>query len=373
MEPQDPPLKRILFVDDEPNFLNGIRLMLRAFRGEWELRFAGSADEALAHTDTHDLDVIVSDVTMPGKNGLDLLHELRSRPRTANTPVIMLTGNAEADLKRRALDLGATDLLNKPVTPEDLQARIRSVLRLKAYQDQLEEYNATLERKVRERTAQLEHSHRDILWRLAKAGEFRDEETGDHVMRVASCSRILAEKLGLDSGTIEAIFLTSLLHDIGKIGIPDAILRKEGSLSDEERRVMQSHCAIGASILREAPKGLHAFLEWRPGLPAAEVIEDDGLRRMASEIALSHHEKWDGGGYPARLKGDAIPISGQIVAVSDVYDALRSERPYKKPFSKEETLSIMRLARGVHFAPDVFAAFETAGGEFERVRERHAN
>lgn len=360
-------------MDDEPNFLNGIRLMLRGFRGEWDLQFAGSGDEALALSLLHDFDVIVSDVTMPGMTGLDLLRELRALPRTANTPVIMLTGNAEADLKRRALNLGATDLLNKPVTPEDLQARIRSVLRLKAYQDELEESNATLERKVRERTAQLELSHRDILWRLAKAGEFRDEETGDHVMRVASCSGILAETLGLDSAAVESIFLTSVLHDIGKIGIPDAILLKDGSLSDQERRVMHSHCAIGASILREAPKGLRAFLEWRPGASAAEVIEDDALRAMAAEIALTHHEKWDGSGYPGRLKGDAIPIAGQIVAVADVYDALRSERPYKKPFSKDETLSIMRLVCGVHFAPDVFDAFEAAEPEFDRVRQRHAN
>jgi putative two-component system response regulator len=367
--------RRILFVDDERNFLEGVRLMLRGQRDVWDLSFATSADEALEKAAETDFHAIVSDVTMPGKSGLDLLSALRERGVTERTPVVILTGNAEADLKRRALDLGAADLLNKPVTTEDLLARLRSVLRLRAYQDELKEYNEHLERKVQERTCELEHSRRDILWRLAKAGEFRDEETGDHVIRVACCSRALAEALGLDMAAVRAIFFTSPLYDIGKIGVPDVILLKRDALDPGERRIMERHCEIGVSILLDRPKGARALFDLpgdlAAGLEAATALHDE-LRDMAATIIMAHHEQWDGAGYPNRLKGGAIPLPGRIVALCDVYDALRSRRPYKEAMSVEKTREILASGSGSHFDPEVHAAFQRVADEFEDIRARYS-
>ncbi len=361
--------QRILFVDDEPNFLNGIRRMLRGYRDAWQMDFAGGVDEAVKMAQEGQYDAIVSDVNMPIKSGLDLLRELSADERTRTVPVIILTGNAESDLKRHALDLGATDLLNKPVAQEDLVARLRSVLRLKSYQDQILHQNEFLEQRVRERTADLERARRDIIWRLAKAGEFRDEETGDHVIRVACCCRALAAHMGLPVPEVQTIFLTSSLHDLGKIGIPDRILLKNGPLTDDERAIMQRHCEIGASILQQQPKRIMAFMDEPVD---AETSDPDIQRATAIRIIMSHHEKFDGTGYPNHLRGDAIPLCGQIVAVADVYDALRSQRPYKRAFSVEETLEHMRHGRASHFAPHVYDAFKQIAGDFENIRQRFA-
>lgn len=366
---------QILFVDDEKNFLEGVRLMLRGQKDEWELTFATSVDEALERVEAIDFDAIISDVSMPVKTGLDLLEALNENGVSEHTPVIILTGNAESDLKRRALDLGATDLLNKPVVAEDLQARIRSVLRLRMYQEELRNHNEILERKVAQRTADLEHSRRDIIWRLARAGELRDEETGDHVVRVACCSRLLAEMHGLDEERVEIIFLTSALHDIGKIGVPDGILLKRGKLDASERHIMERHCEIGASILLEEPKGMRAFKDSdvAPSEGTAMAVAPEALRETAATIVISHHEKWNGNGYPHRLKGEDIPIEGRIVAISDVFDALRAERPYKDAFSFDRTMSIMCEGRGSHFDPTLFEVFESIAEKFEEIRERYSN
>ena len=362
-------MARILFVDDEPNFLSGIRRMLWDNNAEWELLFAGSADEALELVAATVVDTIVSDVTMPGKDGLELLTELKSSPATSAIPVIILTGNAEVDLKRKALDLGATDLLSKPVEREDLIARLRSVLRLKNYQDELRAHNELLEYRVRERTRELESSRRDIIWRLAKAGEFRDKDTGEHVVRVALSSRILAAQLGLSQDVVETVFLTSPLHDIGKIGIPDVILLKRGKLTAEERTQVQRHCEIGASILLELPKGATYFLsnhevpDHRPILDAIEPI-----RKHAATIAMTHHERWDGTGYPNGLRGEEIPVVGRIVAVADLYDALRSSRPYKEAFDITKASLIMEDSVGTHIDPEIYAAFKRVQDELEEIR-----
>lgn len=366
-----PKKKKILFVDDEQNFLDGIRRMLRDQRDSWSMEFVNGVEEALERCAEIEFDTVVSDVNMPVKTGLDLLEALRGDERTRTIPIIILTGNAETDLKRQALDLGATDLLNKPVGHEDLVARLRSVLRLKEYQDELRDQNAYLEQRVRERTADLENARRDIIWRLAKAGEFRDEDTGEHVIRVACCCRALALALELPDDEIQKIFLTSPLHDLGKIGIPDRVLLKTGTLDESERLIMDQHCEIGASILMAQPKAIAAFLESadETGLqpPATEA---DKLREVATTIIMTHHEKWDGTGYPQGIKADEIPISGQICAVADVYDALRSERPYKKPYGVEKTMEQMRAGRGSHFSPHVFDIFESIADEFEEIRGR---
>jgi len=363
---------RILFVDDDHHFREGLRLTLRPYQKEWDVIFAESVDDALAQARQTSPDVIVSDVNMPRRSGLDLLSEIKEDPRLKELPVIILTGNAELDLKRRALDLGATDLLNKPFQREDLFARLRNAIRLKSYEDQLRDHNQKLETAVQDRTRALEASKRGILWRLAKAGEFRDEETGNHVARVACTSQLVAKALGLEDALAEAIFLTSPLHDIGKIGIPDNILLKPGPLTPEEMDVMRTHCLIGAAILLEQPTGFGDFGEAFLGTDHDVDIQSDVLLQTASEICLTHHERWDGEGYPDRLGGDAIPVSGRIVAISDVYDALRSERPYKKAFTVEKALHIIHESRGTHFDPDVCDAFAEIQNDIEDIRDQLA-
>ncbi len=363
-------MQNLLFVDDEKNYLKSMERMLRKRKNEWKFFFAQSVDQALDLTKAHPFDVIISDVSMPEKSGFDLLKALQKEDSTCTIPVIILTGNYERNLKRKALENGATDLLNKPVEYEDLVARITSALRLKSYQDGLILHNLNLETKVKERTIQLEHLNQDLIWRLAKAGELRDEETGDHVVRVGHYSRIIAQKLGLSKEETELIFLTAPLHDLGKIGIPDSILLKKDSLSEEEWKTMKKHCEIGASILLEEPKGMESFYSLKESKLLPPKI-DDQLKRYAATIALTHHEKWDGSGYPKGLKKEKIPIQGRIVAFADVYDALRSKRPYKEPYSARDTWHIIKQQAGSHFDPDIFESVKILQEKFESIRTRY--
>jgi putative two-component system response regulator len=359
---------RILFVDDDPNFLSGIGRLLRNFGHEWDLVFAGSVDQAIDIARIASPDVIVSDYQMPLKNGFDLVREMRALPNLQDASIIIVTGNADETAKRKALDLGATDLLNKPINREDLVARIRSSLRLKDYQDTIRRYNQELEQRVRERTRELELSRLDIIWRLAKAGEYRDEETGNHIVRVGHYSRIICEQLGLPSELTNRIFLAAPLHDIGKIGIPDAILLKEGKLGPEERAIMMKHCEIGAGILLKPPIGLSRYLTCMGFMPEQDFnYSINPLLQTAASIAMGHHEKWDGSGYPRGLSGPSIPIESRIVALADVYDALRSRRVYKPRYPLEESLKIMRESADTHFDPQLVALLENSIDKIESI------
>lgn len=365
--------KRLVFVDDDPNILDVLERMIAPYAGDWEAHFCLSAAEAIAVAAQIDLDVVVSDARMPDKDGFWLLRTLQDSERTRNIPVIILTGDCEPSLKRQALELGATDLLNKPICREDLLGRLRSALRLKASQDELAEHIRSLEKNIRERTQALETSHREIVWRLAKACEYRDDQTGQHVARVAFYSRAIAMGMGMDSDYAERLFLTSPLHDIGKIAIPDRILLKPGTLSPEEWKLMQCHCVTGASVLLEQPKALGVFQWWaRDHHHACEPEDDNPLLKMATRIALSHHEKWNGAGYPKGLAGDSIPLEGRIVALADVFDALISDRPYKPAFSLEKSRAIIDEESGRHFDPEICAAFDRQIEEVESIRARFA-
>lgn len=364
-------MQTLLFVDDEPSYHSAIKRLLRRHSDRWQALFALSAQKALDLTRKQDIDVVVSDVNMPQKTGLDLLDELQASPETRNIPVIILTGSFDSDLKRIALEKGATDLLNKPVTYEDLVARLRSALRLKSYQDELLRHNRTLEEKVRERTAQLEYLHQDLIWRLAKAGEFRDEDTGDHVIRVAKYSRVIARSIGLSQRETDLIFFTAPLHDLGKIGIPDTILLKEGPLNTAERQTMETHCDIGASILLGSPK-VHERIFADNHVNADRFIRQDHIRQTAALIALSHHERWDGTGYPRKLRGKDIPIQGRIVAVADVFDALCSKRSYKAAFSPDRAWRIILGDSGTHFDPCIVNAIAPLKKQFKMILEDRA-
>jgi len=364
---------KILFVDDEERFLDGLRRILYRDREKWDMHYATSVDEAMDKLKSEKFDTVVSDVNMPEKDGFDLLDEMAMDETLKNIPIIILTGNAEFKLKRKALEKGATDLLNKPVVVEDLRARIRNVLQIKEYQDQLKLQNENLELLVLQRTKELEESRVEIILRLAKAGEYRDEDTGNHVLRVGCYSRIIAENLGFDKDFANMIFLTSPLHDIGKIGIPDNILLKPGKLSDKEWKIMRRHCKIGEEILTHNPKGIKLFTT----LGGSDICDFEHmlnpLEKMSSTIAMAHHEKWDGSGYPNSLSGEDIPIEGRIVAICDVYDAISSERPYKKAFPEEVTLKILEEGIGKHFDPEVVNAFFESLDEIRAIRSQYSD
>lgn len=359
----------ILFVDDENHFLDGLKRSLRSYNQQWNLHFARSTDEALEKTSRLAFDAIISDVQMPGRDGFELLQDLQKEKSTRHIPVVILTGNNESGLKRHALELGATDLLNKPVIGEDLVARIRSVLKIKFYQDKLKQQNELLEKRVQQRTADLELMNQDILWRLAKAAEFRDEDTGNHITRVALFSKIIAQKIGLSQQEIDIIYLTAPLHDVGKIGISDTILLKPGPLNAAERKVMENHCTIGASILMDSPKGIQSFQSAEGVTEKCEaVIKHGAIRRVAVCIAMHHHEWWNGSGYPHGLAGENIELPARIVALADTYDALCSKRPYKEGFSHAMACEIIGSESGTHFDPYLVKMFMENEEMFAEIR-----
>ena len=366
--------KQILFVDDEQPVLDALRRMLRPQRNIWEMVFVNRPEAAWRQLLEKEFDTVVSDVEMPGMTGLELLQRIQQTERTRDVPVVILTGLEGRELKRKALDLGAADLLNKPVDPEDLLARLHSVLRLKSYQDELRACNDRLERTVEKRTEELCQSRLDVIWRLAKAAEHRDNETANHVIRVGCISRVIAESLGMNRSFVETLFLAAPLHDIGKIGIPDAILMKRGTLGPGEWVTMKQHCVIGQRILREDSIVRATFLQWRGANSHAEIgAVGSPFLETAATVALTHHEKWDGTGYPQELAGEKIPLESRIVAVADVFDAVTSKRPYKAPFPEDEALRIICDGEGNHFDPTVYAAFTDALPEIRSIKEQFAD
>lgn len=366
--------KRILFVDDDQSVLDALGRMLRPQRHVWD--FVGISDPRMAWVRLHEgrFDAVVTDMSMPGMDGLEFLERIKRSDGLKELPVVMLTGVEDRSLKRRALDLGAVDLLNKPIDPDDLVARIRNVLRLKEYDDQLKAYSVLLERTVQDRTAQLRQSRIEVIWRLGKAAEQRDDATGDHVIRIGCASRIIAETLEMENDFLDTIFVAAPLHDVGKIGIPEPILRKPTSLTEEEWEVMKQHCVIGSKILQEDPRSrvtLERCLKLDEAIPNGG--NDNPMLEMAAKIALFHHEKWDGSGYPMQLAGELIPIEARIVAVADVFDALTSYRPYRSAQGREKALEIVEKGVGSHFDPDVYAAFEASLPKIKIIQEWFAD
>lgn len=357
---------RIVFVDDDLDVLKSMERTLRSRQVPWNVKFLSSSVEAWEFVQRNCVDLVVSDVSMPHMNGLELLRQLRDNPATRNVAVLIMTGREDDTLERQVLEFGATDLLCKPVRTDLLLARISSSLKLKQAHDQLRQQNERLERMVADRTRQLEDSRTEIVLRLAKAAELQDEETGHHVLRVACYSRIIASVLRMPVNFQESLFLAAPLHDLGKLGIPAAILKKPGSLTDEERAVVQGHCEIGERLLSEQ---CPLFEHWLGrNVTAARVkSEPDVLLRTAREIAASHHEWWNGRGYPRGLAGAAIPLTGRIVAVADVFDALTSPRPYKPAFSLDRSIAIIREGEGTQFDPQVVRAFLDSMDEIEEV------
>ena len=362
---------KLVCVDDEPLILEILERLVELRGLDWDVEVFSDSLKAWDFLRVNEADIVVTDVSMPGLSGPELVRRLRSNESTRDTPVVVLTGLHEASLKRQVLDLGATDLLSKPIQPDELLARLRSALRLKQMQDALKRQNERLEQTVAERTRQLQASRIEIIWRLAKAAEFRDEQTGSHVLRVAHYCRIIAEALGQPRGFVETVFLSAPLHDLGKIGIPDAILHKPGRLTDAEREIVKTHCEIGERIL-SGPRHSKQLLHFGVGLYPGDAFcgDEDPVLRMAREIAASHHERWDGAGYPRGLAEEIIPLSGRITAVADVYDALTSTRPYKSAIASDEAFDLIRSEEGKHFDPVVCEAFLHSQAKIQEIQNR---
>ena len=350
------PSKRVLVVDDDPRNREYLRLLLEK-EGHAVLEAADGTD-AVERACSERPDLILLDAMMPGKDGFQVVRELKSGDSTRSIPVIMVTALDDRAARMRALDCGAEEFLSKPLDRAELWMRVRNLLRLKHYSDLLELNNRTLEQQVRERSAQLSASHLDTIYTVMRAAEFRDQETGAHIKRISYYSRELALRLGMDPGFVDTIFHASPLHDVGKIGIPDHILLKPGPLDTGERVVMQTHTSLGARILTQGDSA-SAYL------------------RMGADIALSHHERWDGSGYPTGVAGDAIPLSARIMAICDVYDALRSRRPYKQPMPHDQAMRIILHGDGRtlpgHFDPSVLDAFAGSQSLVEAIYAEHAD
>jgi putative two-component system response regulator len=329
---------RILVVDDEPANV----LALRALLDSWGFRRVETTTDprdAIARCEAREPDLLMLDLHMPVLDGFDVLSRLRVRTRqSVSLPVLVLTADITPETRRRALDLGARDFVTKPFDPEEVRLRVRNLLEMRELQLQHAATEASLEARVRQRTVELESARMEMLHRLALAAEFRDDRTGEHTQRVGHTARQIAFLLGLPGEEVERVGLAAPLHDVGKIAIADSILLKRGALTARERDVMQRHTIAGGEILRGS---------------------GSQMLRTAEQIALSHHERWDGDGYPKGLARDAIPMSGRIVAVADVFDALTHERPYKEAWSVDRAVTTIAADRARRFDPEVVDAFMT--------------
>lgn len=339
---------QILVIDDVALNLKLMEHLIRRLPDCTPVLFESSAD-ALDWCIVNDPDLVIVDYMMPAPDGLEFAARFRQLAGKSETPMLMVTANSELEIRYRALESGINDFLTKPIDRTELLSRARNMLRLRAAQKELEGRAAWLEREVRKATSEIAARELETIMRLARAAEFRDPETGAHIQRMAHCSQLIARRIGLSEAQQDILLRAAPLHDVGKLGTPDRILLKPGRLTPDEWEVMKQHASIGHEILRES---------------ASPVIQ------AGAEIAWSHHEKFDGSGYPRGLAGDAIPLFGRIVALADVFDALTSIRPYKRPWSVEEAVSFMREQSGRHFDPILLDAFFATLPEVIEVMQR---
>ncbi len=355
----------VMIVDDESTTIDLIQSYLE---DEGFGNFVTTTDScsAIDMLRQHRPDVLLLDINMPKYDGLQILQEMRGDKILRKIPSIVVTASTDGATKLKALRLGASDFLAKPVDPSELLLRLENVLNVKTLQDHLADYSERLEQQVEIRTQELLRSRQEAILCLARAAEYRDDDTGQHVTRVGRYSAIVADQLKFPKPAVDLIEQAAQLHDVGKIGIPDAILHKPCGLEDDEYTLMQTHCGIGRRIIASDAEAMreHTSLGMRIMRSTTSPV-----LKMAAVIAQTHHEKWDGSGYPRGLKGKEIPIEGRIVAVADVFDALSSKRPYKDPFPLEKCFRIIEDGRGKHFDPRVLDAFMARKDEVVRVRD----
>lgn len=330
--------KKVLIVEDEYSFRELWTSLLE--EDGYAVVTAADGASAIAAAKQHAPDLILLDVLLPDTTGFEVARALKGSPVTEASPIIMVTALNDRESKLFGLEAGAEDFIIKPFDRVELSMRIRNLLRLKEHSDILGRFSQILVEKIDERTKDLRDSHREALYILTRAMEYRDEDAGNHVQRMSHYCMELAARLGLGRDFQDTIFHAAPLHDVGKIGIPDSILIKRGPLDDGELEIMRTHCGLGAQILGQATSP---------------------YMKMGAEIALHHHEHWDGTGYPDGLRGEAIPLSARIVRIADVYDTLRSRRPYKTAMPHQSAVEAIsqgdRRTRPEHFDPSVIEAF----------------
>ncbi|BBL71726.1 HD domain-containing phosphohydrolase [Methylogaea oryzae] len=320
---------RILIVDDNRANIALLEKLLRK-GGYSHVDSVSDPREVKALYEANRYDLILLDIRMPHLDGFQVMAQLRESKGDDYLSILVLTAELTSETKLRSLQEGAKDFLSKPFDSVEVLARARNLLEVRMFHNWLRDENRVLEEQVRQRTQELEYTRLEIIRRLGRAAEYRDNETGAHVIRMSKFCALLGGQIGLSEEECELLLNASPMHDIGKIGIPDRILLKPGKLDPDEWDIMKTHAAIGAEMLSG---------------------HDSTLLQMAEIIAATHHERWDGSGYPKGLKGEDIPLVGRITAVCDVFDALTSERPYKKAWSVEEALAEMEKLKGSHFDP----------------------
>lgn len=350
-ESQLGPLK-VLVIDDQSTGRIVLSEIMRSLDASLEVTTFSDPIEAIEFARKHQVDMVLTDYKMPNLDGIEVIRRLRRIFGYEDVPIVCITVVNDREVRYRALEAGATDFLIRPIDRLECSARCRNLLSLRHHEILKKNRTRILEQKIDEATQELRRREVDTLFRLAKAAEQRDRVTGMHLVRMAKYSSLLAKGAGLSSAEQDAIELAAPMHDIGKIGIPDRILQNPGKLESEDLRVMQSHARIGYDMLKDSSS---AYLQ------------------MAAVIALGHHEKWDGTGYPTGLRGEHIPLESRVVAIADVYDALTSLRPYKPAWPAQQALAHMEEQAGLHFDPQLVEILIRNRDEVLSIGERFAD
>ncbi len=325
-----------MIVDDESTGRTILEMVIQKIDSDLQVSGFSSASKALDWLKVNQVDLIITDYRMPEINGVEFIKRVRRMPDYESVPIMMITVVSEKSVRYEALDAGATAFLTRPIDQIECRTSCRNLLKIQEQQSIIRDKADWLARQVDVATQQIVSRERETLLRLGRAGEYRDSDTGNHVLRMAKYSRVIAEELGITQMECEDIEYAAPMHDIGKIGIPDHILLKRGNLSSSEWETMKQHTVFGHNILSNSQ---------------SRYIQ------LGSIIALNHHEKFDGSGYPSGLRGQKIPLEARIVAVADVFDALVTERPYKKAWKVEQALTMLKLESGKHFDPECIKAF----------------
>jgi response regulator RpfG family c-di-GMP phosphodiesterase len=325
---------RVLIVDDSATNLVLLAKLVRSI-GCTPLTYSDPT-RALQEGPDLRIDLAIVDYKMPKLDGIELIAKLRALPSFGDLPIVMVTTSDQSQVRYSALEAGATDFLKKPIDAVEVKSRLRNLMKLREAQNKLRDRASWLAGEVRKATHTLAAREQEIIFRLSRATEYRDTDTGSHIVRMARYCRLIAEGMGLDEEVCRTLYLAAPMHDVGKIAVSDAILFKPGELSQEERAAIEQHTIYGNMILAGS---------------------DSELIKAAAEIAISHHERWDGTGYPRGLRGTEIPLLGRIAAVADVFDALTTERPYKRAWSADEARARLQDGAGKQFDPECVSAF----------------
>jgi two-component system response regulator RpfG len=341
-----------MIVDDRPTARSLLMGLARSIERGLHVECFADPQAALERAIEATPDLVISDYRMPGMDGIEFIRRLRAIPKLVEIPIVIVTVVEDRQIRYQALESGATDFLTRPIDPQECRARCRNLLALRRSQKSVLDRAKWLEDQVMQATLDIRIREKETLLRLAKAGEYRDEETGNHIFRMAKYARLIAEELKLTAMECDEIESSAPMHDIGKIGIPDYILHKPGPLSEAEMALMRQHTLIGHQMLSDSPS---RYLQ------------------IGAVIALGHHERFDGTGYPHGLAGDDIPLPSRIVAVSDVFDALMTQRPYKSAWDLKQSLKYIKTESGKHFDPDCAHAFLRRLDEVMQIMQEYSD